>query len=367
MRRVLLALAAALAAGGCVTQTPAVRALRGQTPALPSYAQATAIQMQLRELPPPERPVAVAVYAFTDQTGQFQRAETGQTLSRAVSQGGGSMLMRALQDAGRRQWFTVIEREQVQHLLQERQIIREMRERYLGEREVNPQALPALLFAGVLLEGGVVGYDSNTFTGGAGAAFLGVGGRTEYRQDTVTVYLRAVSTRTGEVLTTVTATKTIASVALGGSAFRYVGFRELLEAEAGITRNEPDQLALQQAIEKAVFALVLEGAEQNLWQFRDTQAAWPTVWRYRQERDGELSPEQVERASRRLREEAARSPARPVVAAGPARASSAGNRPVTGQRNLTPTRSSAVTPNVPMSFGSYGAVTAPGASGGTRQ
>src|SRR3546814_660964 len=131
-----------------------------------------------------------------------------------LSQGGASILVKALQDAGIRQWFTIVEREMLRNLLNERQIIREMRERYLGETQVNPQALPAMLFAGVLLEGGVIGYDTNTVTGGAGASFLGIGGRTEYRQDTVTVYLRAVSVRTGEVLTSVTASKTIASKSL---------------------------------------------------------------------------------------------------------------------------------------------------------
>ena len=59
--------------------------------------------------------------------------ETGQTLSRAVTQGGGSILVKALQDAGNRQWFTIVERESLRNLLNERQIIREMRERYLGE------------------------------------------------------------------------------------------------------------------------------------------------------------------------------------------------------------------------------------------
>src|SRR3546814_1339131 len=124
-----------------------------------------------------------------------------------------------------------------------------MRKRYLGEEEPDRRALPALLFAGVLLEGGIVGYDTNTVTGGAGAAFLGIGGRTEYRQDTVTVYLRAVSVRTGEVLTSVTASKTIASQSLGANAFRYVGFKELLQAEAGYTTNEPDQVALHRSDE----------------------------------------------------------------------------------------------------------------------
>src|SRR3546814_1672154 len=82
------------------------------------------------------------------------------------------MLVKALQDAGKRKWFTIVERERLDNLLKERQIITEMRKRYLGEEEPDRRALPALLFAGVLLEGGIVGYDTNTVTGGAGAAFL---------------------------------------------------------------------------------------------------------------------------------------------------------------------------------------------------
>lgn len=294
-----LSVAAALFAGACAT--PQGGGMIPGVHQLPTYQPATASQKALFDLPAPTRPVAVAVYGFTDQTGQFRASSTGQTLSRAVTQGGSSILMKALQDAGRRSWFTIVEREQVSHLLNERQIIREMRERYLGEQGVNPEALPALLFAGVILEGGVIGYDTNTVSGGSGAGFLGISARTEYRQDTVTVYLRAVSVRTGEVLTSVTASKTIASYALGAGAFRYVGFKELLEAEAGITTNEPDQMALQQAVEKAVYALVMEGAELNLWSFQNTSAAWPYQVQYQQERDGILTAEQVEAANERLR------------------------------------------------------------------
>ncbi|UVI40566.1 CsgG/HfaB family protein [Qipengyuania spongiae] len=263
------------------------------------FPKKTQTQNLLNELPGPERQVAIAVYGFTDQTGQFKSSNTGQTLSRAVTQGASSILVRALQDAGQRQWFTVVERERLDNLLKERQIIAEMRKRYLGEEDTDPNALPALLFAGVLLEGGIVGYDTNTVTGGAGAAFLGIGGRTEYRQDTVTVYLRAVSVRTGEVLTNVTASKTIASQAIGASAFRFVAFKELLEAEAGITANEPDQVALQQAIEKAVYGLILEGVELGLWSFRDMMAAGPLMQTYRAERDGIYDADDVQRAVRR--------------------------------------------------------------------
>jgi curli production assembly/transport component CsgG len=299
MRRSLFSLAASLALAGCTTLGDDGRSTLPEMSSLAVIPQRTQTQNLLSAIPAPQRPVAIAVYGFTDQTGQFRPNEAGQTLSRAVTQGGGSILVKALQDAGNRQWFTIVERESLRNLLNERQIIREMRERYLGETAVNAQALPAMLFAGVLLEGGIVGYDSNTVTGGAGAAFLGIGAHSEYRQDTVTVYLRAVSVRTGEVLTTVTASKTIASKALGASAFKFVAFKKLLEAEAGVTTNEPDHLALQQAIEKAVYALVMEGVELKLWDFADARAGHDMLWRYKQERDGNFSAEQVQRAMER--------------------------------------------------------------------
>lgn len=291
--RTLLMMAPLL--GGCTMLNTADRSL-------PSTAQQaiipakTTTQRMLNDIAPPPRPIAIAVYGFTDQTGQFKPSEVGQTLSRAVSQGGGSILVKALHDAGNRRWFTVVEREQLKNLLSERQIIREMRERYLGESAINADALPSLLFAGVLLEGGVIGYDSNTVTGGAGAAFLGLGARTEYRQDTVTVYLRAVSVRTGEVLASVSSSKTIASRAISASTFKFVAFKELLEAELGITSNEPDQLALQQAIEKAVFGLIMEGIDLKLWAFASPDAGAEQLDRYHRERDGGYSPQQVQAA-----------------------------------------------------------------------
>lgn len=302
LKTLLLSAGAALLLSGCMSVTDDGRSTIPAMNPMASYPRQTQTQRLLQELPPPARPVAIAVYSFTDQTGQYRPGEGGQqTLSRAVTQGSASILVRALQDAGNRGWFTIVEREQLRNLLNERQIIREMRERYLGETNVNPQALPAMLFAGVLLEGGVISFDTNTVTGGIGASFLGIGARSQYRQDTVTVYLRAISVRTGEVLTSVTATKTIASQSLGGSAFRFVGFRDLLEAEAGIAVNEPDHIALQQAIEKAVYGLIMEGIDLNLWGFADFNAGWPALWRYRQERDGVFTPQQVEAAMARAR------------------------------------------------------------------
>lgn len=268
----------------------------------PALQEITPSRRALFDLPPPNRPVAVAVYGFTDQTGQFRQSSLGQTFSSAVTQGSGSVLIKALEDAGRTRWFTIVEREQVGRLMQERRIIHNMRELYLGETGYDPQVLPSLLFAGVLLEGGIIGYDSNTVTGGVGAGYLGISGRTQYRQDVVTVYLRAVSVRTGEVLTTVTSSRTISSYGLGGGAFRYVGFKKLLEAEAGLTLNEPRLMALQQAVEQAVYGLIMEGVELKLWEFQDTSAGWPYVWHYQKERDSSYLPATLARVKGLSRE-----------------------------------------------------------------
>ena len=242
----------------------------GLLPPVPNAVTATSDQ--LHSLPPPTSPVAVAVYGYGDQTGQMKPAAPTAViapLSRAVTQGATSVLIKALQDAGNGRWFTVVERERLDNLLKERRIIADMRQRYLGEQIVNPQALPPLLFAGVLLDGGIIGYDSNTKTGGLGANYLAVGGDANYSEDTVTVYLRGTSVKTGEVLLSVVATKKILSYGVDANAFRYVTFNRLLQAEVGFTHNEPASLAVEQAIEEAVLQLIVEGSARGLWSFKD--------------------------------------------------------------------------------------------------
>ncbi|MEO1476615.1 MAG: CsgG/HfaB family protein, partial [Pseudomonadota bacterium] len=241
----------------------------------------TVTEHTLKWLPGPQAPIPVAVYGLADETGAFQPSATGQNLSRAVTQGPTPILIKALQDAGNRRWFSVIERENLQNLLRERQIILDMRKRYLGEEELNREALPALKFAGVLIEGAITGFDTNTVTGGAGARYLGIGGSTEYREDAVSVYLRAVSVKTGEVLISISSEQRIASIAVQGNAFRFVAFQELVEAEAGITMNQPRHLAVRQAIEKAVYGMIVEGAELGLWAFNDGPAGAAAINHYR--------------------------------------------------------------------------------------
>lgn len=222
----------------------------------------TSVTKTLRDFPPPVEPVVVGVYKFRDQTGQYKPTQNGSTFSTAVTQGATTILVKALEDS---KWFVPIERENLSNLLNERNIIRSTRKEYRKNKNPNEPQLPPLLYAGIILEGGIVSYDSNIITGGMGARYFGVGGSTQYRQDRITIYLRAVSTSSGKILKTVYVSKTILSQALDANFFRYVKFKRLLEAETGFTKNEPAQLAVTEAIEKAVEALIVEGVEDRLW------------------------------------------------------------------------------------------------------
>ncbi len=235
----------------------------------PSVAEGTGIHAELIGLPPPTGKIAVAVYRYDDRTGQFEFSDTVQTLSRAVTQGASAILIKALQDAGDGTWFTVVEREGLNNLLRERQIIRETRALYEGGGQGRRPSLPPLLFAGMIIEGGIIDFDTNTATGGAGARVLGIGGAVEYRMDTVVVYLRAISTNTGEVLMSVNVSKTIFSIALDANVFRFIASDEILEVDAGVTQNEPEHVALKQAIEKGVMALIFEGVNRRYWAFAE--------------------------------------------------------------------------------------------------
>ena len=221
---------------------------------------------RLKNLPLPAEPIVVGIYNFRDQTGQYKNIEAGSTFSTAITQGATTILVKALEDS---KWFRPIERENLGNLLNERNIIRTTRDEYRKSTNGDIQRLKPLLFAGILLEGGVVSYDTNILSGGAGARYFGVGGSTQYRQDWITIYLRAVSTSTGEVLKTVYVSKTILSQALDVGLFRYVNFQRLLEAETGFTKNEPTQIAVQEAIEKAVTSLIIEGINEKLWSTKE--------------------------------------------------------------------------------------------------
>ena len=218
---------------------------------------------ELKDLEPAQFPVTVAVYDFPDLTGQRKDKESTSSLSTAVTQGGATLLINALKTAANGKWFTVVERTRVEDLAKERQIIKSAREEYLGK---DATKLDAMLFAGVILQGGIIGYDTNLVTGGVGARYLGIGSDVQYRKDQVVVSLRAVSTNTGEILVDVQVTKTILSYGTDLSFFRYMDTgTKLVESEVGMTSNEATTIAVKRAIEGAVFELIKQGKENNYW------------------------------------------------------------------------------------------------------
>ena len=210
--------------------------------------------------------VAVAVYNFRDMTGQRKSIQNVASLSSAVTQGADAYLVKSLQEVGNGKWFKVLERGGLDNLIKERQLIRQMRELYQGK---DAQPLPPMLFAGMILEGGIIGYDSNTISGGTGARLLGIGASTEYRQDEVTISLRAVSVATGEVLVTVNVSKTVISFQdkAGVLKFYDLGTRSL-ELESGKATNESMNKAVQLAIHAAVVELIQQGAVKGHWKFK---------------------------------------------------------------------------------------------------
>ena len=228
---------------------------------LPSY-------IELLDLPPAkERPV-VAVYQFADKTGQRKPKDNIADFSTAVSQGGVELVIDALKTAGKGKWFRVVERNGLDHLVRERQIIRSARQDFAKQNgEEKFKELNSLLFAGMIIEGGVIGYDTNIKSGGRGARYLGIGATKQYRQDVVTVSMRAVSVLTGEVLLNVQTRKTILSYGKSGDVFRFIEQgTELVEYEDGVGNNESVTYATRTAIEAAVLELIYQGHRRGYWE-----------------------------------------------------------------------------------------------------
>jgi curli production assembly/transport component CsgG len=250
--------AASMLLAGCTTMQPPSNVTSNAQLTPP-----TRITRDLLHLPEPKGKVVAAVYGFRDQTGQYKPSPDS-SFSTTVTQGAASILVKALRDSG---WFTPVERENLQDLLTERKIVRALETP--PDKNVPMVHLPPLIPATVLIEGGIVGYESNVRTGGLGARYLGVGIDAQYRVDQVTINLRSVDIRGGQVLNSVSTTKTIYSYQLSNGIFRFVNFKDLLELEGGYTRNEPSQLCVKEAIEAAVVHLTVQGLKDKVWALKD--------------------------------------------------------------------------------------------------
>lgn len=239
--------------------------------------QMKSVKKEFDTIPGPSagRPLSVAVYSFQDKTGQRRPQANIASLSTAVTQGGETFLIQALQNVGRGEWFDVVERVGVDNLTKERLIIRQMREAYEGK---DAKPLLPMQFAGVIFEGGIVGYDSSTTSGGVGQRIFGIGKQTQWSTDRVTVSLRAVSVNTGKVLASVTVQKTIMSSADSISALKFFDAgTQAFEAEAGLTINEPGTYAVKATVEMAVVELIKEGQRKGVWEFKQEAKQPPAM------------------------------------------------------------------------------------------
>jgi curli production assembly/transport component CsgG len=267
MKKLLISLAIISLLSGC-----AIIQSTGETETDPTVTgQRAGVKKEFDNVPAPAagKPVSVAVYSFSDKTGQRRPQANVASLSTAVTQGAETFLIKALADVGGGKWFEVVERVGIDNLTKERLIIRQMREAYEGG---NAKPLMPMQFAGIIIEGGIIGYDTSTTSGGAGVRIFGIGKQTQWSTDTVTISLRAVSVNTGKVVASVTVQKTILSTADSATALKFFDAgTQAFEAEAGLTINEPGTYAVKAATEMAVVELIKEGQRKGVWDFKQEQ------------------------------------------------------------------------------------------------
>jgi curli production assembly/transport component CsgG len=208
--------------------------------------------------------MTIAVYGFQDKTGQMKPNDKLALFSKAVTQGAEVFLIKSLQDS--KNWFKVVERVGLDNLVKERQLIRNQREVYEGK---DARPLKPMTVAGVMIEGGIIGYDSNIRSGGNGARFLGIGGSQQYRVDEIVISMRLISVNSGEVLLTTAVSKTIFSTQHNVGVLRFVDAgTKALELENGMALNEPTTYAVRVAIEQAVYDMIVEGEKKGLWRYK---------------------------------------------------------------------------------------------------
>jgi curli production assembly/transport component CsgG len=229
---------------------------------------------ELKNLPAASVMPTVAIYpnSFKDLTGQRRSNSTFALFSTAITQAPEAFLIRALKHTSGGEFFRVVERVGLDDLTKERQLIRSTRKEFKEDNKMKP-----LLFAGLLIQGGVISYEANLKSGGAGARYLGVGNSKQYREDTITISLRLVSVSTGEVLTETLVSKSIISTSISQDIFRFIETgTELVEIEGGVSENESVSIALQKAIETGVLNIINIGIERGYWKYEQTKINEPS-------------------------------------------------------------------------------------------
>lgn len=264
-------------------------------PNLPPYIAPTPLSTKLSTIPELDgEPIYVGVNSFKDMTGARKQADNYASFSAAVTQGGEAWLIESLLESNG--WFKVLERGQLDTVMRERALVQQTREDFT---EDNDTGLKPLLFAGLLIHGGIIGYDTNTVSGGIGAAYLGIGAHEQHRKDVVTVSLRFVSTLTSEILLSSTVSKTIYSTSVGSDVFKFVNAAlDPVEFEVGFAKNELVSVATRAAIDLAIVDLIEQGEKKGMWKFK-VKPAEKTVTPIKETKDKKVnSPTTVKHKSR---------------------------------------------------------------------
>ena len=228
---------------------------------------------ELKNLPPATVMPTIAIYpnSFKDLTGQRRSNSSFALFSTAITQAPEAFLIRAFKHTANGKFFRVVERVGLDDLTKERQLIRSTRKEFKEDNKMKP-----LLFAGLLVQGGVISYEANLRSGGAGARYLGIGNSKQYREDTVTISLRLVSVSTGEVLMETLVSKSIISTSVSQDIFRFIETgTELVEIEGGVAENESVSIALQKAIETGVLNIINIGIETGYWKYENIKINEP--------------------------------------------------------------------------------------------
>tara|TARA_B100000579_G_scaffold254688_1_gene209635 strand:- start:1728 stop:2555 length:828 start_codon:yes stop_codon:yes gene_type:complete len=222
---------------------------------------------ELENLRPAKVKAVVAVYpnSFKDLTGQRRSNSSFALFSTAITQAPEAILIRTLKHSANGEFFRVVERVGLDDLVKERQLIRTTRKEFEDDNKMQ-----ALLFAGLIFQGGVISYEANQRSGGLGARYLGIGNSTQYREDTIIISLRLVSVSTGEVLIETSVSKSILSTSVSQDVFRFIeAGTELVEIEGGVAENESTSIALQKAIEQGVLNIIKIGIERRYWEYEE--------------------------------------------------------------------------------------------------
>ena len=229
---------------------------------------------ELKTLPAAKIKPTIAIYpnSFRDLTGQRRSNSTFALFSTAITQAPEAFLIRAFKHTAGGEFFRVVERVGLDDLTKERQLIRSTRKEFEEENKMQP-----LLFAGLLVQGGVVSYEANLRSGGAGARYLGIGNSKQYREDIVTISLRLISVSTGEVLMETLVSKSILSTSISQDIFRFIEQQtELVEIEGGVAENESVSIALQKAVETGVLNIIYTGIERGYWEYENIKINEPS-------------------------------------------------------------------------------------------